>query len=69
MVWADIAIDFVERLPKIKGKSIILMVIDRFSKAVHFLPLGHLYTMMTVAQVFFDTVVRLHGIPSTIVSD
>jgi hypothetical protein len=69
MVWADIAIDFVEGLPKIKGKSVILTVVDQFAKAAHFLPLGHPYTAMTVAQVFFDTVVKLHDILSTIVSD
>jgi hypothetical protein len=68
-VWADIAIDFVEGLPKIKGKSVILTVVDRFSKAAHFLRLGHSYTAMTVAQVFFDSVVKLHGIPSTIICD
>jgi hypothetical protein len=44
-------------------------VVDRFSKAAHFLPLGHPYTVATVAQVFFDTIVKLHDILSTIVSD
>jgi hypothetical protein len=74
MVWADTAIDFVEGLPKIKGKLVILTVVDqfsvnRFSKAAHFLPLGHPYMTMLVAQVFFDSFVKLHDIPSTIVSD
>jgi hypothetical protein len=68
-VWADIAMDFVEGLPRVHGKSVILTVIDRFSKSAHFLPLGHPYTATTVARAFFDGIVRLHGIPSSIVSD
>jgi hypothetical protein len=68
-MWADIAIEFVEGLQKIKGKSVILTVVDPFSKAAHFLSLEHPYTTTTVAQIFFNIVVRLHGILSTIVSD
>jgi hypothetical protein len=68
-VWADVAMDFVEGFPRVHGKSVILTVVDRFSKYAHFLPLGHPYTVASVARVFFDDVVRLHGIPSSIVSD
>jgi hypothetical protein len=69
MVWADIAMDFIEGLPHVHDKSVILTVIDRFSKSAHFLPLGHPYTATTVARAFFDIIIRLHGIPSSIVSD
>jgi hypothetical protein len=67
-VWADIAMDFVEGLPRVHGKSVFLTVIDRFSKSAHFLPFGHPYTATTVARAFFDDIVRLHGIPSSIIS-
>lgn len=68
-IWDDIGLDFVEGLPRVHGKLIILTVVDRFSKYAHFIPLAHPYTASSVARVFFDKVVRLHGIPCSIVSD
>jgi hypothetical protein len=61
--------DSIEGLPKVGGKSVILTVVDRFSKYVHFIALGHPYTATSVARAFFDDTVRLHGFPSSIVSD
>lgn len=61
--------DFVEGLPKVHGKSVILTVVDRFSKFAHFIPLGHPYTAASVAKAFFTDIVRLHGFPASIVSD
>jgi hypothetical protein len=68
-VWADISMDFIEGLPKVGGKSVILTVVDRFSKYAHFIALGHPYTAASVARAFFDGIVRLHGFPSSIVCD
>jgi transposase InsO family protein len=68
-IWADISMDFIEGFHKINGKSVILTVVDRFSKAAHFITLGHPYTATAVAHAFFTEIVRLHGIPSSIVSD
>jgi hypothetical protein len=48
---------------------VILMVINCFSKYYHFLPLGYLYTTKSVAHFFFNNIVKLHGIRSSIVSD
>ena len=56
--------DFVEGLPKVGSKSIILTVVDRFSTYAHFIALGHPYTVASVARAFFDGIVRLHGFPS-----
>ena len=61
--------DFIEGLPKVSGKSVILTVVDRFSKYAHFIALGHPYTAASIARAFFDGIVRLHGFPSSIVSD
>nr|CAB3453399.1 unnamed protein product [Digitaria exilis] len=68
-VWIDIGLDFIEALPCIGGKSVILTVVDRFSKYCHFIPLAHPYTAESVAQAFFAEIVRLHGVPQSLVSD
>ena len=67
-IWTDIALDFVEALPCVGGKSIILTVVDRFSKYCHFIPLAHPYSAESVAQAFFHDIVRLHGVPQSMVS-
>jgi hypothetical protein len=69
LVWSDIAMDFVEGFPKVGGKSVILTVVDCFSKFTHFIPLGHPYPAMFVAKAFFDEIVHLHGFPCSIISD
>jgi hypothetical protein len=68
-VWDDVAMDFVEGFPCIIGKLVILTIIGCLSKYAHFIPLGHPYSATTVARAFFDNIVCLHGIPSSIVSD
>uniref|UniRef100_A0A3B3HRH7 Integrase catalytic domain-containing protein n=1 Tax=Oryzias latipes TaxID=8090 RepID=A0A3B3HRH7_ORYLA len=67
--WSHIAIDFVTGLPLSQGNSIILTVVGRFSKFVHFHPLPQLPTAIETAEVLVNHVFRHHGIPSDIVSD
>lgn len=67
--WSIISLDFVEGLPKSGSFDCILVVIDKFSKYGHFIPLSHPYTALTIAQKFMDNVYRLHGLPSVIISD
>lgn len=61
--------DFVEGLPKSEGKSVILDIIDRFSKYEHFIGLSYPYTAQSIARVFLDNIYKLHGQPVSIVSD
>jgi hypothetical protein len=53
--------DFIEGFPKVGGKSVILTILDRFSKFAHFIMLSHRYSAPSVAKAFFEGVVRLHG--------
>jgi hypothetical protein len=61
--------DFIDGLPKCGGYSVILVVVDRLTKYSHFIHMKHPYIAVSVAQAFFDNVVKLHGVPKTIVSD
>ena len=67
--WLDISMDFVEGLPRSQQKSMVFVVVDKFTKYVHFIPLAHLYTTTKVALLFIQYVFKLHGMPSTIVSN
>lgn len=61
--------DFIWGLPKSNGFKAILVMVDRLSKYNHFLLLKHSYTAKNVAALFVTEVVRLHGIPKSILSD
>jgi len=62
--------DFMLGLPKTARKhNFILVVVDRFSKMAHFLPYSKTSDASRVATIYFDEVVRLHGLPKTIISD
>ena len=65
--WQAISMDFMEGLPKSEGFSAILVVVDRFTKVSHFLALKHPFTAASVAKVFLNNIVKLHGLPLTIV--
>jgi hypothetical protein len=49
MIWGNISMEFVEGLPNSQGKSVIYVVVDRFSKYAHFIALKHPYSAIIVA--------------------
>jgi transposase InsO family protein len=67
--WHTISMDFVEGLPLSGRADSILVVVDKFTKVAHFLPLKHPYTAESVAKLFLDSVYKLHGMPHAIISD
>ncbi|KAL6347245.1 hypothetical protein AAG906_013681 [Vitis piasezkii] len=68
-VWDDITMDFIDGLPRSDGKTSIMVVVDRLSKSAHFIAIAHPYTAKTIANKFVEGVVKLHGMPRSIISD
>lgn len=67
-IWSDISLDFVEGLPTSRGKNVILVVVDRFSKYCHFLSTAHPCSAVSIARLFFDNIFKLHVLPVSMVS-
>ena len=68
--WSDVSLDFITHLPKTRsGFTAILVVVDRLSKLVHFIPTHDTASAEQVARLFVDNIFALHGMPERIVSD
>ena len=62
--------DFVVGLPKARrGFDSVLVVVDRMTKSAHFLPVKTTYGAEEYAKLYIHELVRLHGIPLSIISD
>ena len=62
--------DFVVRLPLIGRKhDLVWVVVDRLTKSVHFLPVRTDYLLDKLVELYIKKIVRLHGIPISIISN
>ena len=61
--------DFVNGLPMSRGHDTIWVVVDRLTKSAHFLAIRETRPVAKLVTEFMNQIVRLHGVPKTIVSD
>ena len=68
--WEDISMDFIIGLPRVqKGYNALWVIVDRLTKSAHFIPVKDSFASDQLAQIYIREIVRLHGVPKTIVSD
>lgn len=65
----DLPLDFIVGLPPYRGHTMILVVVDHFSKGIHSGLLPAQFSAYQVASVFLDIVAKHHGMPKSLVSD
>ncbi len=69
MPWIEVTTDFTTDLPLSRGFDTILVVVDRFSKEVEFIPCNKTVTALDTARLYLHNVWKNHGLPRSIVSD
>ena len=62
--------DFVSGFPTTSsGQDAIWVIVDRLTKTAHFLPIRLAQSVDSLSRIYIREIVRLHGVPSSIVSD
>ena len=62
--------DFVVGLPRTRRKhDAIWVIVDRLTKSAHFLPIRISQPLESLADLYIREIVRLHGVPTSIISD
>ena len=67
--WSVVSMDFVDGLPKSQRMDVIMVVVNRLTKYMHFIGLSHPYFATKVAHLFAQNVLKLHGMPTSLVSN
>ena len=68
--WEKITMDFVTGLPRThRQRDAIWVIVDRLTKSAHFLPVNVEDSLEKLAKLYVHEIVRLHGVPVSIVSD
>ena len=69
-MWDKITMDFVTGLPRTRRQhDAIWVIVDRLTKSAHFLPVSNDDPLDKLAQLYVKEIIRLHGVPISIVSD
>ena len=62
--------DFITKLPKTTGGlDTIWVIVNRLTKSAHFLPIKETDKMEKLMRTYIKEIVRLHGVPISIISD
>ena len=68
--WECVTMDFVVGLPRTqRGNDAVWVIVDRLTKFTHFIPMCTSDSVERLAELYIREIVRLHGVPVTIVSD
>jgi len=67
--WYSIEIDFLCGLPDSNGYTVLMVVVDRFSKMFHLIPFKQIPDTKQTADAFLNNIYRLHGLPHDIITD
>ena len=68
-LWQLVGMDFMGPLPWSQGNDYLLVIIDRLTSQVHLVPTMMRVTAKEVAWLFLKEVMRLHGVPKSLMSD
>jgi hypothetical protein len=68
--WEDISMDFIVGLPRSqRGHDAIWVIVDRLTKVAHFIPVQEDYRVPKLVDLYIEHILRVHGVPRSIVSD
>ena len=68
--WEHVTMDFVTHFPRTpQGYDAVWVIVDRVTKSAHFLALRMTFTLERFYRLYIREIVRLHGVPVSIVSD
>jgi len=68
--WDSITIDFVVGLPRtIQKFDSVWIIVDRLTKSAHFLPINIRYSLEKLTELYIREIIKLHGVPSSMISD
>jgi len=67
--WTHILADFITKLPLAQGYNLILVVVNKLTKMIHFIPTTEKTLAKGLARLFRDNMWKLYGLPKSIISD
>jgi len=67
--WTHISADFITKLPLAQGYNSILVVVDKLTKMMHFVPTTEKTSAEGLARLFEDNMWKLYGLPKSIILD